>query len=256
MRDQDAWYSQDAFWELVAPVVFNPQRLANAQAEVEQLVKLLPIAKQDRILDLCCGIGRHSLALARAGFAVVGVDRTPRFIEQARQAAVSSDLAVEFLVGDMREYCLPTSFDIILNLFGSFGYFADPADDRKVVEHMYASLRPGGKFLIETMGKEILARNFQQRDWTEAGDLLLLSEKQVTQDWGQIQTRWIAIRGQQRSEHRVAVRSYSAVELSALLSACGFPTVQVYGDLAGSAYDQAAKRLVVIGCKETGSARH
>jgi SAM-dependent methyltransferase len=256
MSDQDAWHSQDAFWELVAPVAFNQERLASAPAEVEQLVKLLPIAKQDRILDLCCGIGRHSLAFARAGFAVVGVDRTPRFIEQARQAAESRDLTVEFLVGDMREYCVPTSFDIVINLFGSFGYFEDPEDDRKVVEHIYASLRPGGKFLIETMGKEILARTFQARDWTETGDLLLLSEKKVSQDWGRIQTRWIAIRGQQRSEYRVAVRSYSAVELSSLLSACGFPAVQVYGDLEGSDYDQAAKRLVVIGRKEAGSASH
>lgn len=249
MGDQVPWHSQDAFWEMVEPVLFNRQRLSSAQAEVEKIVKLLQIEKQARILDLCCGIGRHSLELARHGFDVVGVDRTPRFIGKAKQEADRSGLNAEFIVGDMRGYCVPNSFAIALNLFGSFGYFENPEDDRKVVENMYASLRPGGQFLIETMGKEILARNFQERDWTEEGDLLFLSEKKVSQNWRRIQTRWIAIKGTQRVEHRVSVRSYSAVELSSLLSACGFATVHVYGDLGGRAYDQAAERLVVLGRK-------
>ena len=64
----------------------------------------------------------------------------------------------------MREYCAPNHFDVIVNLFGSFGYFENPDDDRKVVANMYASLRAGGRFLIETAGKEILARHFQERD--------------------------------------------------------------------------------------------
>jgi SAM-dependent methyltransferase len=249
MSDQTSWHNQDAFWEMVEPMVFNQQRLSSAPEEVDKIIKLLQIEKPARILDLCCGVGRHSLALARHGFDVVGVDRTPRFIEKARQEAARNGLDVQFLVGDMREYCRPEDFDIVLNLFGSFGYFEDPEADRKVVEHMVASLRPGGKLLIETMGKEILARSFQERDWTQEGDLLLLSEKKVGQDWRRIQTRWIAIKGNQRMEHRVSVRSYSAVELSSLMYECGFPAVQVYGDLERSAYDQTAKRLVVIGRK-------
>ena len=249
MSDQTSWHNQDAFWEMVEPILFNQQRLSSAPEEVDKIIKLLQIEKPARILDLCCGVGRHSLALARHGFEVVGVDRTPRFIEKARQEAARHDLDVQFHVGDMREYCRPEDFDIVLNLFGSFGYFEDPEADRKVVEHMVASLRPGGKLLIETMGKEILARSFQERDWTQEGDLLLLSEKKVGQDWRRIQTRWIAIKGNQRMEHRVSVRSYSAVELSSLMYECGFPAVQVYGDLERSAYDQTAKRLVVIGRK-------
>ena len=73
------------------------------------------------------------------------------------------------------------------------------------------------------MGKEILARGFHAADWEEWEDgLLLLSEKSVTQNWSRVETRWIAIRGTQRAEYRVAVRSYSAAELSFLLSQFGF----------------------------------
>ena len=117
------------------------------------------------------------------------------------------------------------------------------------VTNMYTSLRAGGQFLIETAGKEIVARNFQEMEWSEAGDSLILSERKVTQNWGRIETRWIVIQGTKRVEHRVSVRSYSALELSSLLFDCGFSKVQVYGNLDGLEYDQRAQRLVVVGRK-------
>jgi hypothetical protein len=144
---------------------------------------------------------------------------------------------------------MPNNFDIIIDMFGSFGYFENADDDRKVLTNMYTSLRAGSQFLIETAGKEILARNFQETDWSEQGDLLLLSEREVSQNWSRIETRWIAIRGTKRVEHHVPVRSYSAVELSSLLLSCGFPEVRVYGSLDGTAYDQMGQRLVVVGQK-------
>jgi len=250
MNDQDSWHGQDAFWELFEPVLFNQQRQSSAKEEVEKIEELLQIEGQARILDLCCGNGRHSLEFSRRGFDVIGVDRTTSYIEKARLEAEKLNLNAAFMLGDMREYCVPNNFDIIMNMFGSFGYFENSDDDQKVVANMYTSLRAGGQFLIETMGKEILARDFQKRDWIEEGDLLILSERKVSQNWGRIETRWIAIQGTKRVEHHVSLRSYSAVELSSLLFDCGFPEVQVYGSLNGTEYDQMAQRLVVVGQKQ------
>ncbi|MCB0256379.1 MAG: class I SAM-dependent methyltransferase, partial [Anaerolineae bacterium] len=218
MTDRDSWYDQDAFWELVEPMLFNAHRLGLAKEQVRQVEKLLQLSGGARILDLCCGIGRHSIELADLGYAVTGVDRTQRYIEQARQTALERGLGPVFLVGDMRDYRSPDGYDAVLNMFGSFGYFADEADDRKVVANMYEALRPGGQVLIETMGKEILARQFQERNWHEVDDLLILSEQKITQNWGRVETRWIAIRGTERIEHHVSIHSYSAVELSSLLA--------------------------------------
>jgi SAM-dependent methyltransferase len=249
MSNQESWHSQDAFWELFEPVLFNQQRGASTQEEVDGIIKLLKLEGQVRILDLCCGKGRHSLELSRRGLDVVGVDRTAAYLEKARSEAEKLNRNATFILGDMREYCAPNHFDIIINMFGSFGYFENPDDDQRVVTNMYTSLRAGGQFLIETAGKEILARDFQKRDWSEAGDLLLLSERNVSEHWSRIETRWIVIQGTERFEHRVSVRSYSAVELSSLLFDCGFPEVRVYGSLDGTEYDQMAQRLVVVGQK-------
>ena len=249
MSNQDPWYSQDAFWEFLEPVLFNQQRLSSTREEVDKLEKLLQIERPARILDLCCGIGRHSLEFSRRAYDVTGVDRTMAYIEKARLEAEKLNLNANFVLGDMREYCAPNSFDVVINMFGSFGYFENPDDNQKVVINMFKSLRAGGQFLIETAGKEIVARNFLEKDWSEEGDLLILSERKVGQNWGRIENRWIVIRGTKRAEYKFSVRSYSAVELSSLLLDCGFPKVQVYGSLDGTEYDQTAQRLVVVGQK-------
>ncbi|MCB0205014.1 MAG: class I SAM-dependent methyltransferase [Anaerolineae bacterium] len=249
MTDRGSWHDQDAFWELVEPMLFNTQRLELAKEQVQQVEKLLQLPGGARILDLCCGVGRHSIELADLGYAVTGVDRTQRYIEQARQTALARGLGPVFLVGDMRDYRSPDGYDAVLNMFGSFGYFADEADDRKVVANMYEALRPGGQVLIETMGKEILARQFQERNWHEVDDLLILSEQKITQNWGRVETRWIAIRGTERIEHHVSIHSYSAVELSSLLADVGFREIRVFGSLDGIEYNQDAQRLVVVARK-------
>jgi SAM-dependent methyltransferase len=249
MTSQNSWYSQDTFWETFEPMIFNEHRLTGARDEVEKIVNLLRIEAGAQILDLPCGIGRHSLELSQRGFSVIGVDRTKAYIEKARAEAARRTLTAEFEIGDMQMYCAPGRFDVALNLFGSFGYFDDAEDDQRMVKNVFASLRPGGRFLIETMGKEILARDFQAKDWSEDGGLVAFFERKVTPNWERIETRWITIRGAERSEHYVSICLYSAKEMSALLTRCGFAEVKVFGSLDGSPYDYTAQRLVAVARK-------
>ena len=117
------------------------------------------------MLDLCCGPGRHSLEFARRGFRVTGVDRTAHYLTTARAAATREGLTVEFVQEDMRHFHRPAAFDLALNLFSSFGYFEDVANDLRVLQHLHDSLKSGGQVLLEMAGKEPLARMFQPRTW-------------------------------------------------------------------------------------------
>jgi SAM-dependent methyltransferase len=190
------------------------------------------------------------LELARRGFRVTGVDRTAAYLEQARRQAEAEGLTVEWVQADMREFCRPDAFDAAINLYTAFGYFEDPADDRAVATNLLRSLRSGGGLVIELMGKEVLARIFLERYWTELPDgTLILEEGQIRPGWDWVENRWILIRGTERTEFRVSHRLYSAVELSSLLTGCGFASVDVYGGLDGSPYDHTARRLVVVARK-------
>jgi len=243
------WYQDENFWKTFAPAMFNQERLEAAEGDVDNIVKLLAPEEGAKILDLCCGIGRHSLELARRGYEVVGVDLTDEYLTKAQRWAENEGLDVRFVKSDMRHFCQIEEFDAVINMFTAFGYFEIEADNRRVLANIHCSLRKGGTLILDTIGKEILARIFQQRDWHEADGGIFLREYKMQQNWSWIDSRWMMLKNGNIREYRFGHRIYSAVEIAGLLKDCGFSSVNIYGDLEGSDYDQNAKRLVAVAIK-------
>jgi SAM-dependent methyltransferase len=253
MREKKPWHEEESFWEMAGPLLFTEQRWEYAPREVEAMVSLLGLSPGARVLDQCCGVGRHSLEFARRGFRVTGVDRTAAYLEEASTRATEQGLEIEFVQEDMRAFVKAEAFDAVINYFTSFGYFDDEEDQRRVLINAHESLRPGGALLMDMMGKEILARVFTERDWREEGGMLILEERTLAPDWSSLDNRWILIQDGERREVTVTTRQYSAAELSGLLKDAGFEAVDVYGDLTGAPYDMAARRLIAVAHK--GEAR-
>jgi SAM-dependent methyltransferase len=250
MKKSGTWYRDDDLWHTWGPMLFSPQRIANASFEVSQVLALVDIPRKAKILDLCCGTGRHSLELARRGYKVTGVDRTREYLEQAGEQAAKEGLKVDFIQEDMKIFRQPDTFDLVINLFTSFGFFEDQADDRKMIDNIFCSLKPGGTLVMDLSGKEVLARDFRERDWREVEGVFWLEERKVASDWGSIQSRWIMFKDDRRYENTINLRLYSAAELTGLLRASGFSSASAYGDLDGSPYDNRARRLVVVSKKQ------
>ena len=250
MSETRPWYEDDSFWETWGPFMFSEERIKNTGVETDKVIRLLRMAPGARVLDLCCGIGRHSLELARRGFRVTGVDRTVNYLKRAKNQADAEKLDIEFVHEDMRSFIRPETFDAVISLFTGFGYFEDIKDDKRVAANVYNSLKAGGRFIIDCHGKETLARVFQNRLWEEKDGAIHLQEQTISQNWSWMQSRWILIRGNERVEHTVSHRLYAATELAALLTECGFSRVDIYGDGDGSLYDHTARRLVAVGSKK------
>jgi SAM-dependent methyltransferase len=160
-----AWHDDDSFWETWAPYLFSSERLRNAAYESEQVIELLQVTGGESILDLCCGTGRHSLELARRGHRVTGVDWTRAYIERARAEAAAVHLDIEFIQRDVRSLDMRERFDCAINMFTSFGYFESDQDNLRILTSVRDALKPGGRLLIETEGKEVMARDFREREW-------------------------------------------------------------------------------------------
>ncbi|MBN1551870.1 class I SAM-dependent methyltransferase [bacterium] len=244
-----SWHDDDEFWTTFAPKLFDGLRLEKTPDETDAILSLLNIQAPADMLDLCCGQGRISLELARRGFRVTGVDRTVPYIASARKEAINNALDVSFVVGDMRTYRQYNAFDGIINVFTSFGYFRSEEQNKAVLDNIYACLKPGGKLLMDLIGKEILARIFRSRDWIEEQEQIFLEERRIAEDWSWIENRWIVIKGNVRKEYTLSHRIYSAVELKGLLAICGFVDIEVFGSFQSEPYDDKAKRLVVIARK-------
>jgi SAM-dependent methyltransferase len=249
MNGDKSWHEDDRFWKETLPVLFPESRMQEAQKEVEQVLDLINIPAGGTVLDLCCGVGRHSLELVRRGFRVTGVDRTQAYLDLVAAAAKREALDLELVRQDMREFHRDESYDGVINLFTSFGYFEDPRDDQRVVDNVYASLRSGGMLVMQLMSKEVLARIFRPRDWYAQGGLLVLEERKIRQSWSWIESRWTLISDRRRVDLDLSHRLYAASELIFLLRDRGFGEVVAYGDLDGSAYDEKANRLIVVARK-------
>lgn len=244
------WHEQDDWWEETAPVMFGARAWDLAPQQVEQVLALAGVEPPIRVLDMPTGVGRHALEFARLGCTVTAVDRTAAYLNRARERANELGLKVEFVQADMREFQREDTFELAVNLFTSFGYFEDEADDRTVLENFYASLRPGGTLVMDLMGKEVMARIFQARDWHELDDgTLVLEERTIKRDWTWMENRWIIIKDGERHEQPFSHRLYGAARLQDTLAGVGFNGLRVYGSLGGASYDNEAQRLIVVARK-------
>ncbi len=244
-----AWYEDESLWSTFEPTMFNQERLDSATVEIDQVIKLLDIEKNARILDLGCGIGRHSLELANRGYQVTGVDLTEDYLAKARGQADIKGLTIEFIREDMRRFRQTELFDVVINMFTAFGYFEDPQEDKDVAANMYACLRKGGTLLMDIVGKEVLARIHREHDWQEENGRIFLRECKIRQNWSWAENRWIMIENGEKKEFKFGHRIYSAVEISNLLKECGFESVCIYGNLSGADYDRNATRLIAVARK-------
>ena len=241
------WFESAEFWRDFQPFMFGWDTRARAADEVEGILTLLSAPAGSTLLDACCGFGRHSIALALRGYRVTGVDLTRRYLDEGRRDARKAGAEVEWVEQDVRTFKRPRAFAGAINLFSSFGYFSDPADDLRFLRNLRASLKPGGRLLIDLKGKESLAAGFLERTWTRVGDAIVLEEHRLLDSFSSIETTWTLVReGKRPRPATFRLRLYSAVELAAALRAAGFREVDLFGDFEGSPYDHAAHRMVAV----------
>jgi D-alanine-D-alanine ligase len=137
------------------------------QGEIDLFTDILGLEKNMAILDLACGQGRHSLELARRGFRHVdGLDRSHYLIRKAKNINTTERLDTSFREGDARKLPYPTdTFDVVMMLGNSFGYFESTEDDIKILKEVFRVLKPTGKFLIDVADGNYLRENFNPRSW-------------------------------------------------------------------------------------------
>ena len=103
--------------------------------DVDGIIDLLEPTKDQKIIDLCCGYGRHSIELAKRGYTITGYHLSKDFLKHAEQTAHSEGVLVNFIEGDIRDLDYIEEFDIAINLFTSFGYFDDEENQAVLLEN-------------------------------------------------------------------------------------------------------------------------
>ncbi len=226
-------------------------------AEVDQVCQWLRLSVEHRILDLCCGQGRHTLELAKRGFSnVEGLDRSHYLIQRARQRAKILALPTKFKEGDARK--LPyknDEFDTVLVLGNSFGYFDTVEDDLRVIKEVARVLKPWGRLLIDLADGEYLKANFQKRSWEWIDDnLFVCRERSLSADSERMVSREVVTHVSKGvlADQFYAERLYSRDRVSTLLQETGFGDVSFPAELSPDSMraqdlGMMEKRFVVTG---------
>ncbi|MEJ2122236.1 MAG: methyltransferase domain-containing protein [Alphaproteobacteria bacterium] len=212
------------------------ENAANTAREIDLLVESLGLEPEDRILDLCCGQGRHSLELARRGFVhVTGIDRSRYLIRLARRRAKADGLKVQFHEGDARRFRVrEASFDCVVLMGNSFGYFEREEDDAAVLEAVKRALRSRGSLALDLADGEWMRDNFERRSWEWIDqDHFVCRERSLSGDGGRLVTREVVVHAERGviADQFYAERLYSRERITALLDEAGFSDIRVHGSL-------------------------
>lgn len=220
----------------------TPER---TEAEADFLVQALGLAPGSAVADVGCGTGRHSLALARRGLAVTGLDANPDFVARAREEAERTGTAATFVPGDMRN---PEGgpYDAVLILYQSFGFFSDE-DNERVLARWAARLTPGGRMVLDLWNRDRLIRNFRPQRTFTLGDGSRVEENSAFDPATGFLHREFVFRGDDgERRYRARFRLYAASELTTMLRHRGLRVETLFGSLAGAPFGTDAERMIFV----------
>lgn len=157
-RSSNEWFRQ-WFGSRYYDLLYSHRNQEEARQFISRLTTLLQLPEGAQVLDLACGKGRHSIYLHSLGYHVTGIDLSEKSIEYAKQFETEN---LSFGVADMRQFELYQSFDAIVNLFTSFGYFNNIVDNYLVLQRVKQHLKPNALFVLDYFNSELVEKNAHQ----------------------------------------------------------------------------------------------
>ena len=204
--------------------------------EIDMFWNFLQLSAEHKVLDLCCGQGRHSLELARRGCKYVdGLDRSSYLIQRGKGVAKKENLPVKFREGDARKLPFPVdNFDIVMIMGNSFGYFESKQDDLKVLKEVVRVLKPGGKILIDVTDGAYVGANFQPRSWEWIGKKqFVCRERSLSADLQRLISREVITDVERGviADQFYAERLYTKESLSKLMQEAGLQDLNFHAEM-------------------------
>jgi len=210
------------------------------------------ISRRGFVLDLCCGTGRHSIALSERGWNVVGIDLSKNLLAIAKIRMKRAGVKIPLVRADMRFFPFRDSlFKAVINMFTSFGYLPAESDDAVSLLEVNRTLRGEGKFLLDLANRDHIIKTFRERDWAEFEPFFLLERRSLNLKGSKLTSQWTLVQkntGRVRSiEHNV--RLFTITRVEQLLNEAGLMVKDVYGGYEEQEFTLEASRMIVLAKK-------
>ena len=229
-------------------ILYKNRDYKEAEYFLKKLTTYLKPKSTDKILDLACGAGRHSIYLNKLGFDVTGVDLSPNSISVANE---SSNDRLHFDVHDMREIFKENGFNYILNMFTSFGYFETEEENIKMLKSVEQTLQPNGTFVLDFFNVHRVIRNLIKEETKEIDGLQFKIRKKLVD--GRIIKHINFTENNQSFSFQEKVQAIDLIQFEHLFSLAGLKIMATFGDYSLEKYNQQhSERLIIIAQKTNG----
>ena len=243
----DEWY-KDWFNTREYLNVYRHRNEEDAKKLVDLILKNVFLPGNAKVLDLACGPGRHSILFAEQGYRVTAVDLSENLLAIAKKIAVGSGFKINFFKCDLRNFSVSAKFDLVVNLFTSFGYFEDDLENFKLFEVSFDLLENGGYFVLDYLNKYYIEKNLipESVDEQEGG---IIVQKRCIKGNRVIKNISLFSNGQEKRYHE-SVRMYGKDELIKNIENRGFEIKSIFGDFEGHCFDpEKSSRIIIIARK-------
>ena len=225
---------------------------AEAKLFLDNLIGFLNLKKEQRILDLACGSGRHSVYLAKKGFDVTGIDFSADNIKRAKDKGMNSC----FFVGDMRDEYRKKYFNIVFNLFTSFGYFDNEKDDLKVLKSIHKSLKDNGILVLDFMNVKRIVSTLKREEKKTIGEVKFYITRRLEKSFifKKIEIEKISPSSEKKLKKSVFLEKVKMLRLEDFkkyFDETGFKIKNVFGDYHLTPFDvKKSERLIILAVKK------
>lgn len=235
------WFSNKMYLK-----IYRHRDDTDAKRLIDLIQRTIPTYSREKILDLACGAGRHSLELARRGFDVTGIDLSSYLISEAKKLVRTSPeqgLKVRFEIKDMRDFNYRGKFNLIVNLFTSFGYFENDEENFSVIQNVRNSLKPSGYFVLDFLNPVFLEKNLVKRSVKKYENMSVVQTRKIED--GFVEKKIKITEDNETSEYFERLRLFTDKEFSSMFKRSGFRIIKRAGDYFGNSYtENKSSRLI------------
>ncbi len=224
--------------------------LEQTQEEIEFLCEFLQVFENCKLLDVPCGNGRLSIPLGLLEFEVQGIDFSIEFVEEAKTAAIASEVNCRFQQGDMRSLPWRSEFDGAFCMGNSFGYF-DREGTAKFLSSIADALKPSARFVLETeMLSESFLVNGAEKEWTQVGKTFMLVENKYDCKTSSLETDFTFITDGATQTKTARHWIFSTGEVCTMLTQAGFEILELYSSTEADPYVLGSDKLLLVAEKK------
>lgn len=242
MPEKEKPWFEDWFDSPYYDLLYSKRNEDEASFFIDNLLKNISLPESSKVLDLACGKGRHSVYLHQKGYQVIGLDLSKRSIDFAKQFEKPG---LQFGIQDMRVPLEDVQFDLIVNLFTSFGYFDNVNENIKVLKSVKKMLKPDGIFILDYLNGEKLKETLVKEEVKSFPNAHFNIKRKVDKSF--VVKDIELITPEFRKEYQEKVRLFNVIEFGAMFKAAGLSISSISGDYELSPYSaQKSDRIIII----------